>query len=152
MLPLPLLTSNLSYIDTHPRHWQSSWYLEEPSSDLRRALLEALPQNVLQAQWLLREYDDGNKQRLIQRIGFDCICEELEVEELDSLQESKLFKIEVNQGEENNVDNSEVKEDPIILLKTISSATGQVEFVCMRSDVTSVQEALEWLSYEIGPD
>lgn len=140
------------YIDTHPRNWQSSWYLEEPSSELRRALLEALPQNVLQAQWLLREYDDENRQRLIQRIGFDRICEELEVEELDSFQESKLFKIEMNQGEENNVANIEIEEDPIILLKTISSVTGRVEFVCMRSDVTSIQEALEWRSYEIDPD
>lgn len=136
------------YIDIHPHDWQSSWYPEESNSELRRTLLEALPQSVLQAQWLLQEYDDENRQRLIQRIGFDRICEEMEVEELDSLQESKLFKIEVNQSEENNVDNSESEEDPIILLKTISLDTGQVKVFCMRSDITSVQEALEWLSYE----
>lgn len=136
------------YIETHPRDWQSEWYLEETKSDLRRALLEALPQDALQPWWLLQEYELENRQRLIQRIGVERICEELQAEEIDAWQNSVLLRIEAHQSEQVRVDDNEQdEEEPIILLKTISEI-GHVQVTCVDSCITTVEEALEWLSYE----
>ena len=75
------------YGKIHPSQWEARWLLEENNAELRRILIQA--------------------------IGYNRICEELQAVQLDSFREYSLIKIDADADVE-----------PIVLLKMICPSTG----------------------------
>ncbi|MEG4069688.1 leucine-rich repeat domain-containing protein [Microcoleus sp. Pol11C2] len=102
------------YGKVHPDLWQAEWLLSESNAELRRVLIE--------------------------RIGYDRICQQLQAVELDSWQEYTLLKI----------DNADV--EPIYLLKMTCPSTGHIHALRVPPDVTSAKEAIRWVNWDIDPE
>src|SRR6476661_9787382 len=103
-----------NYGKVHPDLWQAQWIISEENTELRRLLIE--------------------------RIGYDRICCELQAVELDCWQEYTLLKI----------DNADV--EPIYLLKMTCPSTGFIHALRVPPDLVSAQEAIRWVNWEINPE
>lgn len=103
------------YGKIHPLQWRSQWLLEEYNAELRRVL--------------------------IQGIGYERICQELEATELNSWAEYTLLKIDVD-----------VDEEPILLLKMTCPSTGFIHVSRVPPDFESAKEAIRWVNWEIAPE
>ncbi len=103
--------------------------------------------NLWQAQWLLSEENAELRRLLIQRIGYDRICQELEVTELDSWQEYTLLSIEFDDDFDN-----QGNAKPIYLLKMTCPSTGFIHALRVPPDMPSAQEAIRWVNWDIDPD
>jgi len=84
---------------------------------------------------------------LIQRIGYDRICQELEVRELDSWQEYTLLSIDFDDDFD---DDGNAK--PIYLLKMTCPSTGFIHALRVPPDLESAQEAIRWVNWAIDPE
>ncbi|MEG3840661.1 leucine-rich repeat domain-containing protein [Microcoleus sp. herbarium14] len=102
------------YGKVHPDLWQAQWLLSEENAEIRRVLIE--------------------------RIGYDRLCCELQAVELDSWQEYTLLKI----------DNADV--EPIYLLKMTCPSTGFIHALRVPPDVESAKEAIRWVNWDIDPE
>jgi hypothetical protein len=109
------------YGKVHPDLWQAEWLLSEENAELRRLL--------------------------IQRIGYDRICQELEVTELDSWQEYTLLSIEFDDDFDD-----EGNAKPIYLLKMTCPSTGFIQALRVPPDLESAQEAIRWVNWGIAPE
>jgi internalin A len=109
------------YGKVHPDRWQAQWLLSEENAELRRLL--------------------------IQRIGYDRICQELEVTELDSWQEYTLLSIEFD----DDLDD-EGNAKPMYLLKMACPSTGFIHALRVPPDLESAQEAIRWVNWGIDPE
>lgn len=77
---------------------------------------------------------------LIQAIGYDRICHELQVLTIDSWQEYELLAI-----------NSEVDIEEINLLKMICPSTGKIHVLRVPPEINSAQSAIKWVNWDIDP-
>lgn len=102
------------YGKVHPDLWEAQWLLSEQNAEIRRLLME--------------------------RIGCDRICQQLQAVELDSWQEYTLLKI----------DNADV--EPIYLLKMTCPSTGHIHALRVPPDVESAKEAIRWVNWDIHPE
>ncbi|MEG4287624.1 leucine-rich repeat domain-containing protein [Microcoleus sp. C2C3] len=102
------------YGKVHPDLWQAEWLLSESNAELRRVLIET--------------------------IGYDRICQQLQAVELDSWQEYTLLKI----------DNADL--EPIYLLKMTCPSTGFIHALRVPPDLESAQEAIRWVNWGINPE
>jgi internalin A len=102
------------YGKVHPGLWQAQWLLSESNAELRRVLIE--------------------------RIGYDRICQQLQAVKLDNWQEYTLLKI----------DNADV--EPIYLLKMTCPSTGHIHALRVPPDIESAQEAIRWVNWGIDPE
>jgi internalin A len=109
------------YGKVHPDLWQAEWLLSESNAEIRRLLIE--------------------------RIGYDRICQQLQAVELDSWQEYTLLKI----------DNADV--EPIYLLKMTCPSTGFIHALRVPPDVRSssrasltAKEAIRWVNWDIDSE
>jgi hypothetical protein len=102
------------YGKLHPNQWQAQWLLEEHNTELRRVL--------------------------IQEIGYERICQELQATELDSWQEYTLLIIEY------------VDIEPIYLLKMTCPSTGFIHALRVPPDIQSAREAIRWVNWGINPE
>jgi internalin A len=102
------------YGQVHPNKWQSQWLLAEENVELRRVL--------------------------IQGIGYDRICQELQAKQIDSWQEYALLQI----------DNADV--EPICLLKMTCPSTGFIHALRVPPNLTSAREAIGWVNWDIDPE
>jgi hypothetical protein len=98
----------------YPREWQAQWVLEEENAEVRRVL--------------------------IQEIGYERICQELQVQQLDSWQEYTLLKIDIDMDEE-----------PIYLLKMTCPSTERIHILRVPPDMKSAREAICWVNWGIDP-
>ncbi|MEG3923500.1 hypothetical protein QUA08_03570 [Microcoleus sp. T3B2] len=103
-----------NYGKLHPNQWQSQWLLAEENAELRRVL--------------------------IQGIGYDRICQELQAKQIDSWQEYALLQI----------DNADV--EPICLLKMTCPSTGFIHALRVPPNLTSAREAIRWVNWDIDPE
>jgi len=110
-----------NYGKVHPDLWQAEWLLSEENAELRRLL--------------------------IQRIGYDRICQELAVTELDSWQEYTLLSIEFNEDFDR-----EGNAKPVYLLKMTCPSTGFIHALRVPPDVRSAKEAIRWVNWDIDPE
>ena len=102
------------YGKVHPDLWQAEWLLSESNAELRRVLIET--------------------------IGYDRICCELQAVELDCWQEYTLLKM----------DKADV--EPIYLLKMTCPSTGFIHALRVPPDLESAQEAIRWVNWGINPE
>ncbi len=103
------------YGKVHPNEWRSQWLLEEQNAELRRVL--------------------------IQGIGYERICQELQASELDNWQEYALLKI-----------NADVDEEEIYLLKMACPSTGHIHVLRVPPTIQSAREAISWVNWGVDPE
>jgi internalin A len=109
------------YGKVHPDLWQAEWLLSEENAELRRVLIE--------------------------RIGYDRICQELALAELDSWQEYTLLSIEFDDDFDD-----EGNAKPIYLLKMTCPSTGFIHALRVPPEVRSALEAIRWVNWDIDPE
>ncbi len=109
------------YGKVHPDLWEAQWILDESNAELRRLL--------------------------IQRIGYDRICQQLQAVELDSWQEYTLLKIDFADDF-----NDEGNAIPVYLLKMTCPSTGFIHALRVPPDVESAKEAIRWVNWDIDPE
>jgi hypothetical protein len=98
----------------HPHQWQAKWLLEEKNAELKRLL--------------------------IQVIGYDRICTEVQPTELDSEQEYTLLRI----------DDADV--EPMYLLKMTCPSTGYIHALRVPPNISSAREAIRWVNWGTDPE
>jgi internalin A len=103
--------------------------------------------DLWEAQWLLFEENAELRRLLIQRIGYDRICQELAVTELDSWQEYTLLSIEFNDDFDR-----EGNAKPVYLLKMTCPSTGYIHALRVPPDLASAKEAIRWVNWGIDPE
>ncbi|MEC4991685.1 MAG: hypothetical protein SAJ37_23365, partial [Oscillatoria sp. PMC 1068.18] len=103
------------YGKVSPNSWKSKWLLEEDNAELRRVL--------------------------IQGIGYEKICQDLQTICLDSWQEYELLKI-----------NNELDIEPIQLLKMTCPSTRRIHVLRVPPTLQTAQEAITWVNWGINPN
>jgi len=104
-----------AYGKFHPQEWQSEWLLTTKNAELRRVLIE--------------------------EIGYEKICQDLQTIEIDNWQEYTLLRID---------DDADI--EPIFILKMICPSTGNIHTLRVPPDVNSAKEAVEWINWGIDAE
>jgi hypothetical protein len=97
-----------------PSLWQPQWLLEEENAELRRVLIEG--------------------------IGYERICSELQAESLDTWREYELLRI----------DNADI--EPILLAKMTCPSTGFVHVHRVPPESRTAREAITWVNHGVDPE
>ena len=124
-----LITASFFDMDLLPRRywtdfdrWQPEWLLDEENVELRRIL--------------------------IQQIGYERICQELNIEELNSWREYSLLIIDdVEQVYDEDTD-EEVLE-PMVLLKMTCPSTEHIHILRVPPEMVSAEAAITWVNHGI---
>lgn len=95
-----------------PRNWKSSWLLQERNAELRRVL--------------------------IQGIGYERICRELQATQLDTWREYTLLRIHTHSDIE-----------PFVLLQMTCPSTGHTHILRVPPEIQSAREAVRWVNWDI---
>ncbi len=103
-----------------------------------------------QPKWLLDEDNVEVRRTLIQQVGYERICQELDAIEIDSWREYTLLKIdavrEIFRG------HPWFRGEPMVLLKMICPSTGHIHVLRVPPMTTSAEEAITWINHGIHPD
>jgi hypothetical protein len=106
------------YGEKHPDQWKAKWILTETNVELRRVL--------------------------IQGIGYDRLCQELNPIELDSWREYTLLCFP------ELVD--PIDQRPIYLLKMTCPSTGFIHGLRVPPDLTKARDAILWVNWGVDPE
>ncbi|HEY9866726.1 MAG TPA: leucine-rich repeat domain-containing protein, partial [Candidatus Obscuribacterales bacterium] len=93
------------------------------------------------AEWLLTEKNSEIRRLLIEKMGYERICKELQAIELDSWREYTLLKID-----------AKVDIEPIHLLKMTCPSTNHIHVLRVPPDLTSARAAISWVNWDIDPE
>lgn len=104
------------YGKVHPEQWQAAWILEETNAELRRVLID--------------------------RIGYNRICQELEADELDSWKEYTLLRVK----------NWQFTNEAVLLLKMTCPSTRHIHALRVPPDLTTARGAIQWINHGIDPE
>jgi leucine-rich repeat protein SHOC2 len=91
--------------------------------------------------WLLDEENAEIRRVLIQQIGYDRICQELDAIDLNTWREYTLLKID-----------ADIDEEPMVLLKMTCPSTGHIHILRVPPEMTSAEAAITWVNHGIHPD
>ena len=116
----PLNTVRISGVDLPRKYW--------------------IPTSEWQAQWLLETNNAELRRLLMQRIGYDRLCQELQATELDTWREYTLLKID-----------AKVDVEPIHLLKMTCPSTAHIHTLRVPPSLTSAREAIKWANWDVDP-
>jgi hypothetical protein len=100
------------------------------------------------AEWLRDEINAELRRRLIQQIGYERICQELDAIQIDSWREYTLLKIDGVERWRGHLDIYE----SIVLLKMNCPSTGHIHVLRVPPEMTSAEEAIVWINHGIHPD
>ncbi|MEM1169963.1 MAG: DUF6745 domain-containing protein [Cyanobacteria bacterium P01_H01_bin.35] len=103
------------YGKSNPQEWQSEWLLTTKNAELRRVLIE--------------------------EIGYEKICQDLQTIEIDKWQEYTLLRID-----------NDADIEPIFILKMICPSTGNIHTLRVPPHVNSAKEAVEWINWGVDPE
>jgi leucine-rich repeat protein SHOC2 len=92
------------------------------------------------AEWLIDEDNTEIRRVLIQQIGYERICQELDAMTIDNWREYTLLKIE------------KVDVEPMVLLKMICPSTAHIHILRVPPEMTTVEAAITWVNHGIHPD
>lgn len=111
------------------------------------------------SQWLLSEENAELRRILIQEIGYEKICEELEAIKIDSWREYELLKFEIYDdwtNVNNNVftrNSADLNDpEPIFLIKMTCPSTGKIHALRVPPHIQSAREAIKWANWDIDPE
>jgi leucine-rich repeat protein SHOC2 len=101
------------------------------------------------ADWLLDETNAEIKSALIQQIGYERLCKELDAREISNWMEYSLLRID-------NIqiiyqDWQEIGRDPMLLLKMTCPSTGHIHILRVPPEMTNAEAAITWVNHGIHP-
>jgi leucine-rich repeat protein SHOC2 len=102
-------------------------------------------------EWLLDENNAEIRRALIDRVGYEKICEVLKAIELDTWREYTLIKIDNFQPVFDRSLQS-ISKEPIVLLKMTCPSTGHIHLLRVPPDIQSAEAAIVWVNHGIHPD
>ena len=100
-----------------------------------------IPFKPWQAKWLIEEENAEWRRLLIEEIGSEKICQDLEAIELDDWREYTLLKID-----------KDVDIEPIHLLKITCPSTENIHVLRVPPTITKAREAAKWINWDIDPE
>ncbi len=100
-----------------------------------------IPPNQWHSEWILSEKNAELRRLLIENIGYDRICQELQATELDNWQEYSLLKIDFH-----------VDVESMYLLKMTCPSTGHIHALRVPPNMKSAKEAITWVNWGISPE
>ncbi|WP_299403687.1 DUF6745 domain-containing protein [Acaryochloris sp. IP29b_bin.148] len=103
------------YGTVHPQRWQADWLLHEQNAELRRVLMQG--------------------------IGYDRLCQELQAESLDTWREYALLRVAPT-----------IDVEPIYLLKMTCPSTGYIHATRVPPSIQSAREAIRWVNWDTDPE
>jgi leucine-rich repeat protein SHOC2 len=103
-------------------------------------------------QWLLEEENAEIRRVLIQQIGYDRICQELDAIELDTWREYTLLKIDDLERIYTEDTREEIGREPMVLLKMTCPSTEHIHILRVPPEMTSAEAAITWVNHSIHPD
>ena len=109
---------------TKPSDWQAEWLLDEDNTEIRRTLIEQL--------------------------GYEKICEQLNTTTRDTWREYTLLEID---GIERFHRLMRLRhQEPMVLLKMTCPSTGHIHILRVPPEMTSAEAAITWVNHGIHPD
>ena len=104
--------------------------------------------------WLLDENNAEIRRMIIDRVGYEKICEVLNAIKIDAWREYVLLKIEDFQPvfERLTWSQKPVGKEPIVLLKMNCPSTGHIHILRVPPEMTSAEDAIVWVNHGIHPD
>ncbi|MFB2878900.1 leucine-rich repeat domain-containing protein [Floridanema aerugineum] len=108
-----------------------------------------LPLQKWQSRWILEEKNIGIRRVLIQQIGYDRICQELQAIELDTWREYSLLKIDI--FDDFDIEN-ERELAATYLLKMTCPSTGFIHALRVPPNMKSAREAIRWVNWGFDPE
>ncbi len=96
-----------------------------------------------QSEWILTETNAEVRRTLIQGIGYDRICQELQAEEIDVWEDYTLLRI--------NHMIDEIDGEPTYLLKMTCPSTAFIHALRVPPSMRSAQAAIVWINWGINP-
>jgi leucine-rich repeat protein SHOC2 len=102
-------------------------------------------------EWLLNEDNVEIRRTLIEHIGYEKICDELNAITLDIWREYILLKID---GVEKIYDDEDepIDTEPMVLLKMICPSTTHIHILRVPPEMESAEAAITWVNHGIHPD
>jgi leucine-rich repeat protein SHOC2 len=102
-------------------------------------------------EWLLDEENVEIKRMLIQEVGYEKICQELNAKTIDNWREYTLLKIaDIDRAYDEDTE-KEILE-PMVLLKMTCPSTGHIHILRVPPEMTSAEAAITWVNHGIHPD
>ncbi len=114
---------------------------------------------------LLNESNAEVRRVLIEQIGYERICQELNINEINNWREYTLLKIDgageiyfipsgglIDPDGENNGDSTKIIRIPMVLLKMTCPSTGHIHILRVPPEMTSAEVAITWVNHGIHPD
>ncbi len=92
------------------------------------------------------------RSRLIQQIGYDRICQELDAKEISCWREYSLLKIDGIEAVYDPDTEQETDREPMLLLKMTCPSTRHVHILRVPPEMTSAEAAITWINQGIHPD
>jgi leucine-rich repeat protein SHOC2 len=116
--------------------------------------------SVWKSEWLLDEDNVEIRQVLIEQIGYEKICADLQAIALDTWREYTLLKIDgveaihedVHAGMPIESKIMVVDREPMLLLKMTCPSTGHIHILRVPPEMTSAEAAIIWVNHGIHPD
>jgi leucine-rich repeat protein SHOC2 len=113
-----------------------------------------------QPQWLLDEENTEIRRALIEYIGYDRICQELQAVTIDSWREYTLLKIDriepifedIHEGMPIDPRIVVVDLEPMVLLKMTCPSTAHIHILRVPPEMTRAEVAITWVNHGIHPD
>jgi Leucine-rich repeat (LRR) protein len=113
-----------------------------------------------QSEWLLDEDNLEIRQVLIDLLGYDRLCQDLEATAIDTWREYTLLKIDRVAAilEDIHADLPieakivVVDREPMLLLKMTCPSTGHIHILRVPPEMTSAEAAITWVNHGIHPD
>jgi leucine-rich repeat protein SHOC2 len=105
-------------------------------------------------EWLLVEKNAELRRILVQRIGYEKVCEELRPVTIDTWREYSLLKIDMQKPYRFSFDEftQPQEREPIILLKMTCPSTPHIHILRVPLKMTSAEAAITWVNHGIHPD
>jgi leucine-rich repeat protein SHOC2 len=103
------------------------------------------------SEWLLDENNVEIRQVLIDRIGYDRICTELNAVTIDTWREYTLLKIDDVEKIYDDGDEP-IDTEPMVLLKMTCPSTEHIHILRVPPAMVSAEAAITWVNHGIHPD
>jgi leucine-rich repeat protein SHOC2 len=111
---------------TELSNWRSKWLLDENNVEIRRILIE--------------------------RLGYEKICQDLDAIKLDAWREYSLLKIDGVEARYDRGRHKPTAREPMVLLKMTCPSTGHIHILRVPPEMTSAEAAITWVNHGIHPD
>jgi leucine-rich repeat protein SHOC2 len=102
-------------------------------------------------EWLLDEDNAEIKRILIEQVGYEKICAELNATTLDTWREYILLEIDGIQEVYDEFYES-IDREPMVLLKMTCPSTAHIHILRVPPDMESAEAAITWINHGIHPD